>query len=356
MKLLKWFQDDGSRDYAIGYVVIIQKLMHLDAKISTNYSVMLDVKNMIIDLGHTVSKLNDTVATLRDENIQLKVKIQEISEKQDTVVTATSVYGKDVDDIVESQSSSSTHTRQVSSTVPACVIRSFWQKHHSGKDMEVEIKYLRSVCESIFPKLQPKVKSDLGILLSKYIDNYEHNSNGGNYMMMVLCGNQNLTLSEGRTAIIKTMKSIGTKYAFMVPRKMALLLSRTESIYENVSVHNGYDHTLMPGVVCGDIGPKIGLNNMDNGFARFDNVVILRRNMAMRFPTVDEQGTYQKKVLSDAASNVSYITMMQVRAYIIHESYKNLAMGCTMAIRYPAVRKQGYASDNIREMQILDYK
>ena len=42
----------------------------------------------------------------------------------------------------------------------------------------------------------------------------------------------------------------------------------------------------------------------------------------MRFPTVDEQGTYQKKVLSDAASNVSHITMMQVRAYIIHESYK----------------------------------
>jgi len=116
------------------------------------------------------------------------------------------------------------------------------------------------------------------------------------------------------------------------------------------------DHSLMPGVVCGDIGPKIGLNNMDNGFARFDNVVIPRRNMAMRFATVDEQGRFQKKVLSDAASKVSYITMMQVRAYIIHEAYKNLAMGCTMAIRYSAVRKQGFASDNIKEVQILNYK
>jgi len=116
------------------------------------------------------------------------------------------------------------------------------------------------------------------------------------------------------------------------------------------------DHSLMPDVVCGDIGPKIGLNNMDNGFARFDNAVIPRRNMAMRFATVDQQGRYEKKVLSDAASKVSYITMMQVRAYIIHESFKNLAMGCTMAIRYSAVRKQGFASDNITEVQILDYK
>ena len=37
------------------------------------------------------------------------------------------------------------------------------------------------------------------------------------------------------------------------------------------------DHTLLKGVQTGDIGPKIGYNVMDNGFARFDNVVIPRR-------------------------------------------------------------------------------
>jgi len=116
------------------------------------------------------------------------------------------------------------------------------------------------------------------------------------------------------------------------------------------------DHSLMPGVICGDIGPKIGLNNMDNGFARFDNVVVPRRNMAMRFVTVDKMGRYKKKALSDAASKVSYITMMQVRAYIIHESFRNLAMGVTMAIRYSAVRRQGFSSDDKTEVQILNYK
>jgi acyl-CoA oxidase len=119
------------------------------------------------------------------------------------------------------------------------------------------------------------------------------------------------------------------------------------------------DHTLMPGVTCGDIGPKIGYNNMDNGFAKFDNVIIPRRNMAMRFATVDHKGIYEKKTVSDAASKISYITMMQVRSMIVMGSSKSLRMGTTMAIRYSAVRRQGFKSndnDSKEENQILDYK
>jgi acyl-CoA oxidase len=46
--------------------------------------------------------------------------------------------------------------------------------------------------------------------------------------------------------------------------------------------------------MTGDVGPKIGYNNMDNGYAMFDNVRIPRRNMAMRFAIVDEHGKYAK--------------------------------------------------------------
>lgn len=117
------------------------------------------------------------------------------------------------------------------------------------------------------------------------------------------------------------------------------------------------DHSLMPGVTCGDIGPKIGYNNMDNGFAKFEHVVIPRRNMAMRFATVDENGKYSKVSVSDAASKISYITMMQVRSYIVMEASKGLRTGTTMAIRYSAVRRQGFKSDIVEEEnQILDYK
>jgi len=103
--------------------------------------------------------------------------------------------------------------------------------------------------------------------------------------------------------------------------------------------------------------PKIGYNNMDNGFAIFEHVVIPRRNMAMRFATVDENGKYQKKAVFEAASKISYITMMQVRSMIVMNSSKSPRMGTTMAVRYSAVRRQGFkSSDSKEENQILDYK
>ena len=60
--------------------------------------------------------------------------------------------------------------------------------------------------------------------------------------------------------------------------------------------------------------------------------------------------------------------MMQVRAYIIHTSNEALAMACTIAIRYSAVRRQGYDADSEEsarekradnapnELQVLDYR
>jgi len=150
-------------------------------------------------------------------------------------------------------------------------------------------------------------------------------------------------------------------------------------------------HELLPGVVTGDVGPKIGYNAMDNGFAYFNEVKIPRRNMAMRFASVDERGRYSKNNNNNnnnadgdgngASEKVAYITMMQVRAHICNEAGKNLAMATTIAVRYSAVRRQGYDADDVagannnnkgnnkrnlpnssspppppRELQILDYK
>ena len=83
--------------------------------------------------------------------------------------------------------------------------------------------------------------------------------------------------------------------------------------------------------------------------------------MAMRFAHVDERGNYSKRS-NASASKAAYITMMQVRAYICNEAGKNLAIACTIAIRYSAVRRQGYSSEKEesggtkRELQILDYR
>lgn len=116
-------------------------------------------------------------------------------------------------------------------------------------------------------------------------------------------------------------------------------------------------HKLLKGVTTGDIGPKIGYNNMDNGFASFDNVIISRRNMAMRFATVDTDGKYSKKPMSPAASKISYITMMQVRAIITLDTGRLLAMACTISIRYSTLRRQGFQSSSTKkEVPILNYR
>jgi len=114
-------------------------------------------------------------------------------------------------------------------------------------------------------------------------------------------------------------------------------------------------HKLLKGVRTGDIGPKIGYNNMDNGFASFNHVLIPRRNMAMGFASVDEHGRYSKKKVSEATSKISYLTMMHVRVLIISDSGTNLAKACTIAIRYSAQRRQGYSSNGEKELQIIDY-
>ena len=47
---------------------------------------------------------------------------------------------------------------------------------------------------------------------------------------------------------------------------------------------------LLPGIECGDIGPKFGYNSKDNGYMLFKNVRIPRTDMLRRFAEVSPEG------------------------------------------------------------------
>lgn len=104
-----------------------------------------------------------------------------------------------------------------------------------------------------------------------------------------------------------------------------------------VPLRDSRSHCLLPGVTAGDIGPKIGFNNMDNGWCRFERVRIPRTNMPMRFVTVSERG----EVTATGLEKAGYVTMMELRALMIFDSRDCLAKACTIAVRYSAVRRQG---------------
>ena len=69
----------------------------------------------------------------------------------------------------------------------------------------------------------------------------------------------------------------------------------------------------MPGVKTGDIGPKLGWNHKQNGWATFDNVRIPRNQLLMKFVNVDREGTFS--IQGDIRQ--MYSAMTDVRMLII---------------------------------------
>jgi acyl-CoA oxidase len=114
------------------------------------------------------------------------------------------------------------------------------------------------------------------------------------------------------------------------------------------------DHSPLPGITIGDIGPKFGYGSQDNGFLRFDHYRIPRENMLMKYKQVSPEGVYTEA--PKEFSKVGYSTMVYIRASIVEGAARTLARACTIAIRYSAVRRQFSDEDGEAERQVLDYQ
>ncbi|KAK7083992.1 Acyl-coenzyme A oxidase (Acyl-CoA oxidase) [Halocaridina rubra] len=111
-------------------------------------------------------------------------------------------------------------------------------------------------------------------------------------------------------------------------------------------------HQSMPGVIVGEIGPRLGMNTNDNGFLLFKNYRIPRKNMLMKYSQVLEDGTYVKP----PNEKLAYGTMVFVRVAICFDAYRQLQRAVTIATRYAAVRHQSELVPGAPEPQILDYQ
>ncbi|XP_061087345.1 peroxisomal acyl-coenzyme A oxidase 1 isoform X1 [Conger conger] len=111
-------------------------------------------------------------------------------------------------------------------------------------------------------------------------------------------------------------------------------------------------HMPLPGVVVGDIGPKFGFDEVDNGYLKLENVRIPRENMLMKYAKVEPDGTY----LKPPSDKLTYGTMVFIRSMIVGDSARALSQSCTIAIRYSAVRHQSELRPGDPEPQIMDYQ
>ena len=91
----------------------------------------------------------------------------------------------------------------------------------------------------------------------------------------------------------------------------------------------------LPGVKSGDLGPKIGYNSKDNGWAMFDKVRIPRTNMLMGLCNVTKEG----EVSLQGDPRVLYSVMMTIRMMLIAACGQFSLLATRIAARYNVVRR-----------------
>lgn len=111
-------------------------------------------------------------------------------------------------------------------------------------------------------------------------------------------------------------------------------------------------HRPLPGITVGDIGPKLGLNSLNNGYLMFDRVSIPRDHMLMKNAHLSADGVYSRPI----HDKLSYGTMVFTRVTVVRDVLESLRMACVIAARYSVVRRQGQPDSNGREVQIIDYQ
>ncbi|CAO3618559.1 unnamed protein product [Cunninghamella echinulata] len=104
---------------------------------------------------------------------------------------------------------------------------------------------------------------------------------------------------------------------------------------------------LMPNVIAGDIGPKVGHQGVDNGWIQFKKLRIPRSNMLAKWVSLDRQGNYTP------APNpaVMYATLIPERLSLIESTTFMISQVITIATRYGVTRRQGN-----KNQQIMDYQ
>ncbi|KAF9165664.1 Peroxisomal acyl-coenzyme A oxidase 1 [Actinomortierella ambigua] len=121
-----------------------------------------------------------------------------------------------------------------------------------------------------------------------------------------------------------------------------------------VQIRDRLTHQPMPGCEIGNIGKKIGFDNIDNGFLGLSKVRIPRDQLMMRNIQVSPKGEFQH----GKHGKLGYATMIKIRAIIVRNGGWSLAQALTCAVRYSLVRTQGgetLPSQGGREVKILDH-
>lgn len=113
--------------------------------------------------------------------------------------------------------------------------------------------------------------------------------------------------------------------------------------------------TALPGVIVGDMGEKLGLNGLDNGFVAFNNFHIPRENLLDKFGDVSQDGRYITPFKDpNKRFGASLGALSGGRVGITGMCATNLKNAITIAVRYSAVRRQFGPGEE--EIPVIEYQ
>ncbi|CAG0884708.1 unnamed protein product [Darwinula stevensoni] len=112
----------------------------------------------------------------------------------------------------------------------------------------------------------------------------------------------------------------------------------------------------LPGVSVGDMGPKLGLNGIDNGFLEMKGVRIPRENLLNRVGDVTPEGMYVSPFKNPGQRFGATLGNLSLgRVAIVWMATANLQKALTIAIRYSCARKQFGPQSHV-EVPVWEYQ
>ena len=114
---------------------------------------------------------------------------------------------------------------------------------------------------------------------------------------------------------------------------------------------------MLPGVVIGDIGRKMGRDGIDNGWIQYNNVVIPQDHMLSRFVQIvhGDDGAITVRTQPQLDQISGYSALLSGRVNMVMDSFRFGAKFATIATRYAVGRQQFADKPGGKETQLLDY-
>lgn len=112
-----------------------------------------------------------------------------------------------------------------------------------------------------------------------------------------------------------------------------------------------------PGVIVGDLGEKLGLNGLDNGFCLFNNYKIPKDFLLSKTGDVDDAGNFVSQIKDPKkrmGKSLGALSGGRVNICEIASTYGIKAI--TIATRYAAARKQFGPDDSDVEYPVIEYQ